>query len=81
MADTNSPHDGFFKRLFGDLEVAQDFMQCYLPPEILARLDLATLQVESESFVDPELRKHFSDMLFSVEDGVGASSCFHLFVA
>jgi hypothetical protein len=29
MADTNTPHDGFFKRLFGDLEVATDFMQCY----------------------------------------------------
>ena len=67
MADeTNTPHDSFFKVLFADLAVAQDFMQNYLPPEISTRLDLATLRLESESFVDPELRKHFSDLLFSV---------------
>ena len=67
MAETNTPHDSFFKRLFGDLAVATDFMQCYLPSEILSRLDLATLRLEPESFVDPELRKHFSDLLFSVK--------------
>jgi hypothetical protein len=67
MAEISNPHDSFFKRLFGDLAVATDFMQCYLPPEILARLDLTTLRLELESFVDPELRQHFSDLLFSVK--------------
>ncbi len=65
--ETNTPHDSFFKVLFTDLAVARDFMQCYLPPEILTRLELATLRLEPESFVDPELRKHFSDLLFSVK--------------
>ena len=67
MAETRTPHDSFFKRLFGDLAVATDFMQRYLPPEILSRLDLTTLKLEHESFVDPELRQHFSDLLFSVK--------------
>jgi hypothetical protein len=66
MAETNTPHDSFFKRFFGDLAVAREFMERYLPPEIVARLDLTTLKLANESFVDPDLRKHFSDSLFSV---------------
>ena len=42
-------------------------MESYLPPAMLARLDLSTLKLEHESFVDAELRKHFSDLLFSVK--------------
>ncbi len=46
MAEINTPHDAFFKRLFGDLEVAADFLRNYLPAEILSRLDLDTLELE-----------------------------------
>ena len=67
MADTNTPHDGFFKRLFGNLEVAADFLRNYLPEEILSRFDLDTLQLEKESFIASELRESFSDLLFSVK--------------
>lgn len=67
MAEKATPHDRFFKRLFGDLEIAADFMQNYLPDEILARVDLTTLRLEKESFVDPALRESFSDLLFSVK--------------
>jgi hypothetical protein len=67
MADSITPHDGFFKRLFGNLEVAADFLRNYLPAEILSRLDLGTLELEKESFIAPELRESFSDLLFSVK--------------
>ncbi len=67
MAELNTPHDAFFKRLFGDVEVAADFLRNYLPAEILARLDLDTLQLEKDSFIDPELRESFSDLLFRVK--------------
>ena len=66
MTEPNSPHDSFFKRLFSDLEVAVDFLRNYLEPALVARLDLATLRLEKENFVSPDLRKHFSDLLFSV---------------
>ncbi len=67
MADITTPHDGFFKRLFGNLEVAADFLRNYLPAETLSLLDLDTLTLEKESFIDPELRESFSDLLFSVQ--------------
>jgi predicted transposase YdaD len=37
-----NPHDRFFKELFSRQEVAQDFMSHYLPPELVALLDLST---------------------------------------
>lgn len=43
----------------------------YLPPELLAQIELETLNLESESFVDPELRESFSDLLFSVKATAG----------
>ena len=71
MAEIRTPHDNFFKRLFGDLAVASDFMLNYLPPELLTQIELDTLKIESESFVDPELRESFSDLLFSVKAATG----------
>ncbi len=67
MAEIRNPHDAFFKRLFGDLETATDFIRNYLPPGVVAVLNLATLTLEKESFVDPRLRSHFSDLLFRVK--------------
>lgn len=67
MAKIITPHDAFFKRLFGAPEVAADFLRNYLPAEIVSRLDLETLQLEKESFIDPELRESFSDLLFKVK--------------
>jgi predicted transposase/invertase (TIGR01784 family) len=78
MAEIKSPHDSFFKRLFGNLEIAVDFLRNYLPPEILAHLDLDTLKLEKESFVDPSLRESFSDLLFGVQTITGANVFIYL---
>jgi len=61
-----NPHDHFFRHSFSLPDIAQPFFQRYLPPEIRDGLDLATLQPEPESFVDPKLADHHADLLFSV---------------
>ncbi len=66
MAEVNNPHDKFFKRLFGDTATTADFIRYYLPDELVAALDLESLTLESESFLDPKLHEHFSDLLFRV---------------
>ena len=71
MAEVNNPHDKFFKRLFGDTATTADFIRNYLPAEIVAALQLETLALESESFLDPQLRGHFSDLLFRVRLAAG----------
>ncbi|QTF07996.1 Rpn family recombination-promoting nuclease/putative transposase [Brenneria izadpanahii] len=59
------PHDAIFKQFLSNIDIAQDFLSIHLPPEIQALCDFTTLQLESASFVDEELRSRISDMLYS----------------
>ncbi|MEK7832858.1 MAG: Rpn family recombination-promoting nuclease/putative transposase, partial [Acidobacteriota bacterium] len=77
MPEIDNPHDAFFKAAFGRREVAADLLANYLPPEVAATLDLNTLEPIKDSFVDPELREHFSDLLYRVglQGGGSAYAC------
>jgi len=66
MSDLINPHDRFFKDLLSRPEAAVDFLTNYLPPEIAALLDLSAPELVKDSFVDEELRQHFSDLLYRV---------------
>jgi predicted transposase/invertase (TIGR01784 family) len=59
-------HDLFFKDIFSRREAAQSFLQNYLPQEVAALLDLSTLEISKDSFIDTELQEHFSDLLYKV---------------
>jgi predicted transposase/invertase (TIGR01784 family) len=64
MTTLNSPHDRFFKAVFGRTEVAAEFLEQYLPAEVAATVDWATLRAEKESFLDPQLTQHPADLLY-----------------
>ncbi|WP_025321626.1 Rpn family recombination-promoting nuclease/putative transposase [Deferrisoma camini] len=74
MADLQTPHDRFFRDLFARPEAARDFVRHYLPTEVVECVDLNTLEPVPGSFVDPELREHLADAVFSVslKDGSDA---------
>ena len=59
-----TPHDRFFKSTFSNLEVTADFLENYLPEPILKLVDLKTLEIQKDSFVDEKLKEFSSDMLF-----------------
>jgi predicted transposase/invertase (TIGR01784 family) len=61
-----TPHDALFKRTLGDKEVAVDFLQNYLPDNILKEIDLRDIKVAKDSFIDKELEESFSDILYNV---------------
>jgi predicted transposase/invertase (TIGR01784 family) len=67
MRDLRNPHDSFFKEIFSRPEHARDFLEHYLPAEVAALLDLSTLDISKDSFVDPDLQQHFSDLLYQVK--------------
>lgn len=46
--------------------MATDLIRYYLPAEIVTLLDLTTVQIAKDSFVDKELQTHFSDLLYQV---------------
>ena len=59
-----TPHDSFFKETIGKVEVAEDFLNNYLPEGIRNIVDTKTLEPQKDSFIDKELNETFADMLF-----------------
>ncbi|MFZ0545762.1 MAG: Rpn family recombination-promoting nuclease/putative transposase [Candidatus Promineifilaceae bacterium] len=80
MSELRNPHDLFFRETFSHVEVAHDFIEQYLPAEVVAALDLDTLELQKDSFIDADLREHFSDLLYQVrlQDGTEANVYFLL---
>ncbi len=62
---TVSPHDEFFKEIFGDLDRARDFLRDTLPPDVRELLDLSQISRESESFLSDALSETYADLVFS----------------
>jgi len=62
-----NPHDRFFKAVLGDEKCAREFLELYLPEELVRQLDLNTLAISKDSFIEKELREYFSDLLYHVE--------------
>ncbi|MDD3272351.1 MAG: Rpn family recombination-promoting nuclease/putative transposase [Syntrophomonadaceae bacterium] len=62
-----NPHDRFFKETFGKVEVAKDFLNNYLPENIIKVIDLDTLEPQKDSFINEKLQEGFSDLLFKAK--------------
>ncbi|TQO04819.1 UNVERIFIED_ORG: putative transposase/invertase (TIGR01784 family) [Citrobacter freundii] len=62
-SSTPTPHDATFRQFLTQPDIARDFIELHLPPELRAVCDLSTLKLESGSFVEDDLRQYFSDVL------------------
>jgi predicted transposase/invertase (TIGR01784 family) len=78
MSELRNPHDLFFRETFSRPDVALDFLEHYLPAQVLQTVDLNTLELQKDTFVDPELREHFSDLLYRVEQADGEEAYVYL---
>lgn len=59
-----NPHDAFFKQYLSRPQVAADLLRRQLPADVVALLDLDQLNLTKDSFVDEQLRTHFSDLVY-----------------
>ncbi|HIQ04559.1 MAG TPA: hypothetical protein EYH31_02555, partial [Anaerolineae bacterium] len=66
MPEIANPHDRFFKQMISHRQAARDFIRYYLPAEVVRLLNLSTLEASKDTFVDPDLRAHFSDLLYRI---------------
>ena len=73
-----NPHDTFVRRIFSDPETARGFVASKLKKEILATLDLDSLELVEGSFVDEELRESHSDLLFTVRFRDGGTGLIYI---
>ena len=60
-------HDNVFQNAMSDLRVARDFFSHYLPTSLLKVIDLKTLRLCRGTFVEPELKKSVTDLLYAVD--------------
>ena len=63
MDEIGSPYDRSFCETVGRVEVARDFLAYNLPPELLAAVELETLEIATESHLAEDLRASCSDLV------------------
>lgn len=61
------PHDALFRSFLTDPTKARSLLEQYLPQKIKNICDFNTLKLEPGSFIDKNLKKHFSDILYSIK--------------
>jgi predicted transposase/invertase (TIGR01784 family) len=66
MDDIANPHDAFFRESFGRREIAQDFLRNQLRADLLAEIDLGTLEISKDTYVATDLRSAYSDLVYRV---------------
>ena len=62
-----TPHNNLFHYALLHAQAARDLMQTHLPVDLVAALDLDSLELQKDTFVDEELRESYSDLLYSVQ--------------
>jgi len=66
MNEIINPHAMFFEKVFSRKDIAIDFLQNYLPENIVQRLDFSSLEPVNKSFISNELKPAQSDLLFRI---------------
>jgi predicted transposase/invertase (TIGR01784 family) len=72
-------HDDLVKKFLTDVEAAREFLQIHVPAEIRAKCDLSSLCIDSGSYIDDDLRKRFSDVVYRL-DLLDKTSCVYFYV-
>lgn len=62
----NNIHDKFLKSALADKELAQEFLQHFLPDNIVPILDIPALKPQDYSYISSELNATFSDIIFTI---------------
>ena len=68
------PHDRFLKEILSKPEHAAGVLRCALTAELAAQLDWSTLRLINGSYVEPDLKASFSDLVFEVQVRAGGEA-------
>ena len=66
-SNSHQPHDEFVKNSLKDKTIAQDLMRHTLPANLLKNLDLTTLELDKNTYITPELKQYFSDLVWQCQ--------------
>ena len=59
--------DALFKKIIQDEVAAREFLEYYLPVNFKKLVDLTKISVEKESFVEDNLKRRFSDIIYKIK--------------
>ena len=79
MTKIHNPHDRYFRTLMASPEVAQEFFEKHLPNKIKDILNLKSLQLQHNSYIDDVLYEQIVDLLYSA-DFSGSSGYIYVLV-
>ena len=63
MLDLKHPHDSFFKHLMSNPQNVRDFIEAFLPGEIVRNLDLEDLKIIDTEKIDKKYKRYYLDIL------------------
>lgn len=63
----STPHDNAFEFYLREKETARSFLEEYLPAKIIRQLDFNSLRISKDKFVDKEMSRYFSDLLYEIK--------------
>src|SRR6056297_443052 len=62
-----NPHDKVFREVYSNKENARSLLADKLPDNVLKLVDLNTLEISKDSFIEKELADYYSDILYRVD--------------
>jgi predicted transposase/invertase (TIGR01784 family) len=63
MKEIHQPHDRFFRSVFSETDNVRDLLRNSLPPRVFQLLDLKSIELSGDSFIDERLSLYQSDIL------------------
>ena len=75
-----SHHDRVFKAVMSDPNAMRDLLEVHLPAQWRERCDLNTLKLQPGSFIEPDLKAYYSDILYRVNIDGGDSGYIYVTV-
>lgn len=72
-------NDELSKKFLTNLDNAKEFLKLHLDPKVMAKCEIKTLTIDSGSYIDADLRKRFSDIVYKV-DLKDKSSCVYIYL-
>lgn len=79
MHKMNNPHDKLFKETFTDVAVTKDFVRNYFPKSVLSVMDVESLELLNDSFIQDRLVDTRSDLLCQVKMNENPAYLYFLF--
>jgi len=67
MAEIKNIHDKFVRERLSQKENAINFLESYLPSELIEIIDFSKIEIEKDTFITKELEEYFADLLYKVE--------------